>query len=138
MITIRNFVICDNTQVVPTPDKKGAITILVNPQPVLRAKYIPGVLSFSISFGVSGIKISDIKNIEVTIYPEADKAKRTIVKEDVSFPLEPNQNPEDISPTINLDLRNVEILQEGELLIDIGINGMHISQFATTVKRIIG
>lgn len=136
MIEIRNFVICDNTQVVPMQDQKGAITVLVNPQPVLRAKYIPGVLSFALSFGIVGIKITDIRNVEVKIYPESDTSKCTVAKQEITFSLDSNQDPEDIFPTINFDMRNVEIIKEGKLLVDIAINDQHISQFVTTIKRI--
>lgn len=132
---IRNFVICDNAQVVPTPDNQGAITVLVNPQPVLRPKYIPGVMSFTISFGVVGILITDIKSVEVKLrYHEASTPCMT-ARQDVAIELGMDADPSDAFPTFNFDMRNVDMQSEGDYSVDILINDELVTTHTLTVKK---
>lgn len=129
MITINNIVFCDSTQQLPTPDGKS-ITLLVNPMPELRPPYIPGVFSFSVSFGLSGLK-ADEKTEAIITFSDPVGKPLSVCSVPILLPKEA------LNLTGCVDLRNVLLESEGSYSLTIQIDNMHSSQQITVKKGVM-
>ena len=113
---INNIVFCENTQQATLPDGKS-ITVLMNPTPELNPPYIPGLFSFSVSFGISEIGESSQLTASVKLFDPQNELVTFIEISENNIPAGYK------NLTINCDMRNVKVLEEGIYRLHIEVLG---------------
>lgn len=134
MCEVCNFVICDRTQTLPNPNGEP-LSLIINPMPVLRPKYVPGAISFSITFAIIGIRVEEMKTVEIRIVApdQSDVACARIDADSQGIPGDVRRD--DLIPVLNFDMRNMDLPSEGEYRVNILLNGQPIDHRSVWVKR---
>ena len=122
MPRLTTFNLCELAQ--NMPDNEGSIKLhIVSPLDFLAPKYIPGVFTFSISFGIIGVDKNEECNVEVKIF-DPDK-NEIFTTGGMLIPAMPQQkfNPDEyVGFHIGLDIKNLEIKAPGSYEAQIRVN----------------
>lgn len=107
---------------------------LCEPQALLTPKYIPGVHTFSICFGLSNIKLLKSNNkISVNIIAPNKKNVFSIPKSDINA----SSNDESDDLMFAFEVKNMDVEVEGRFLVDVTINDDQKMQYPFYVKRVV-
>lgn len=124
MPNIATFILCDSVEYLTNPNP---LLKLVNPIYMLRPKYIPGIFSFGIAFGIEDIKINENHEIQIIIL-SPDK-KEVHKSQQISYPL-PSNDPglplEYQGFMFAMDIRNLELPSEGGYICTIYIDKVEV------------
>jgi len=122
MEEITSFMLCDSTRMVQTPS--GSEMQIVNPTVTLMPAFIPCIFSFAISVGIRGIKLENDNFVSVTIESPAGE----VIHEINRSPLPRNLGNAEGVPIeeagflMNLDVRNLELHEEGRYKFKLNLN----------------
>lgn len=126
MIRLNNIVFCDNTQQIPSSDN-STVTVITIPFPELCPPYIPGLFSFAVSFGVSGIDADTSYDVSLVFSSPKGKILSTCTV--------PLVLPKDMfNITCNVDFRNVLFEEEGVYQLCIQIKDVKRTEFISVRK----
>ena len=132
------FVYSDSAQPQPTP--QGNQLHIMNPQHILRPKFIPGQFSFAITFGILDFDISLPHSLRYT-FSSPEGAKLIDTAESIQLPPFVNELMNDLPTDMqgfltSLDFKNVVFETEGEYKSEIFIDGVSLgTTHGIKVKR---
>jgi len=134
MAKIATFMLCDAINHIST--EKGPVPQLIAPQFILTPMFIPSNFSFGVSIGISGLDLRQVNTVKFAI----KTPQKTIVKESEAFSI-PASTENNILPqeqhgiTLNIDVRNLKVEEEGIYSIIIFINGEAIGEKEIPIYR---
>ena len=134
MAEISTFLYCENAQPLPN----GGMTIN-GPMKIITPKYIPGVFSFTIFFGIIGIDLSDPHTLQIKFMKKGEN--KALVDTD-KLNLQNQEIKANILPLdmrgfmANLDFRNVELETEGEYVTKVILDGELKGEFPIKAKAV--
>lgn len=116
--------------------------LLRNPLTVFRPAFVPGMFSFSIVFGISGIKISEKEyKLQLRFINSAEPNNPIINTGIIPLTYDPNVQPPDSElPSehqgimINMDFRNAILKNEGDYYTEVILNDEVLGTFTVYVK----
>lgn len=128
MASISSFMISESSQNIPAPNGHGnIIQQIIGPTIVLRPQYIPGNFSFSVFIGVCDLNLKERNTMQLIL-----KTPQGELLEDLGTNDLPVFDKEDCLPqkysgfVVGLDLRNINVAQEGCYKLEVFINGSQI------------
>lgn len=109
---------------------------LINPIPLVRPPYIPGLFSFTVSIGVIGVSISAGHKIFIQMLsPDGDE----VIKIEHELPMDAIQTPKDEATEgaflMGLELSNVDLTVEGKYRFHLEIDGSPMRDVSVYVYK---
>ncbi|MCT2535690.1 hypothetical protein NC661_06545 [Aquibacillus koreensis] len=126
---ITTFIYSEETK--NTPNNKLNV---INPLNVFRPAFVPGMFSFSVTFGVIGIDVTEKGHTVRIKFSSSDKRDEPIIDtEDLSLENIPSETAT-LPPNLrgimgSLDFRNVVMRAEGEYFTEIFVDGDKLGEY---------
>lgn len=124
MAIITAFMLCDNIENAPLPTG-GVVQKLTSPQMCLRPQFVPGNYSFGVSVGIQGIDFRTATKVRFTIsnpggmvVQDSGTSEFPPIPEYLDGPLPMEYK----GFLMNMEIRNMTILMEGEYLFSVYID----------------
>ena len=132
MAHISTFVYCEGIQVEET--NQGNKTHIINPQQIFTPAFIPSLYSFSISFGVIGVKYKE-NQVMVYKFINTNTNEALIDSGDININSKKTDLPEELNGfMMNIDFKNIVFKNEGYYESEIYLNNEKIGSYPIFVK----
>ena len=122
------------------PEGKGQRLNIINPILVIIPEFLPTTYSFSVTFGILGVKMEVPHELKITFWGPDEEVIFDSGNLNIQFPIPENKKglPEDMrGPVISMDIRNAALEEEGEYFTKIFLDGEEMGKYPIKIKKAV-